>query len=142
MNFYTSQQTPTHIELAPLIDVVFLLLIFFMVSSSFLDKEALNIDLPKIPNAQSIATDNKLSVAIDAKGNYLVAGKTIEACNTHDLKKMLLTLTQKHPQKPLYIYGHSQSPHQSFVTLLALANEIKAKQIIIATRVQHVQSSI
>lgn len=78
MKFLPNQQDTPRVNLTPLIDVVFLLLIFLMVSTSFVDSSSLNIQLPEASKqAQPQTSSLKLSVSRD--GLYLIDGELIAA---------------------------------------------------------------
>lgn len=62
------------LELTPLIDVIFLLLIFFMVSTSFVVNREIAIKLPQSTSAANEPNDQQLIMLIDAAGDFLVAG--------------------------------------------------------------------
>lgn len=78
-------------NLTPLIDIVFLLLIFFMLTSHFVEDESLSIDLPEAESATTVADDKTLEVMIDENGqlNYkdnIIALEDLEQKLTVDLK--------------------------------------------------------
>ena len=64
------------IEITPLIDVVFLLLIFFMVSSSFVQKQVISVTLPESGTAFANVSDT-VKISLDAAGMYFVAGQPV-----------------------------------------------------------------
>ncbi|CAM2069080.1 Biopolymer transporter ExbD [Sulfidibacter corallicola] len=64
------------VDLSPLIDVVFLLLIFFMVSTRFKDDHGLDLDLPQSESRQSGQSEN-LSILIDGTSNIVIDGDTV-----------------------------------------------------------------
>lgn len=66
----------TAIRLAPLIDVVFILLVFFMLASSFLDWRAFEVGLPE-PQAGADPESTAVVVAVDAEGDFRVAGEAV-----------------------------------------------------------------
>ena len=75
MNFGNSQeQEETNIELTPLIDVVFLLLIFFMISTTFTKETALKINLPEANGEASEQQPQSLEVQVGATSQYALQG--------------------------------------------------------------------
>ena len=77
MNFRKGMSEEVEVNLTPLIDVVFLLLIFFMVTTTF-DKDAkININLPTTENAAASPTKMPMEVIIDAQGKYFVDGREV-----------------------------------------------------------------
>lgn len=77
MQFKRQVKAEESVNLTPLIDVVFLLLIFFMVSTTFTKETHLNIDLPEaVGEGAAVAADN-IEVSVDAQGNYSVNGQQL-----------------------------------------------------------------
>jgi biopolymer transport protein ExbD len=77
------------LELTPLIDVIFLLLIFFMVSTSFVVNREISIKLPESNSAASNAQEQQLIMVIDATGAFALAGKIYPDANVEVLAKVL-----------------------------------------------------
>ena len=72
MKFRRQRREELSINLTPLIDVVFLLLIFFMVSTTF-DKEArIRVDLPEAATKDEAVQEQTLEITVDANGRYYV----------------------------------------------------------------------
>ncbi|NIP95492.1 MAG: biopolymer transporter ExbD, partial [Akkermansiaceae bacterium] len=65
----------------PLIDIVFLLLVFFMLTSHFVQEQALNIDLPVADSGEVVTEDNQLEVVLDAEGRFLISDHFVEPDN-------------------------------------------------------------
>ena len=77
------------LELTPLIDVIFLLLIFFMVSTSFVVNREITIKLPESTSAASESNDQQLIMLIDAAGGFLVAGNLYRDTSVDALAEVL-----------------------------------------------------
>jgi len=58
-------------NMTPLIDIVFLLLIFFMLTSHFVRDDALNIQLPEAESGEQLDEDQSIEIAINAQGQWL-----------------------------------------------------------------------
>jgi len=71
-------RTPT-VELTPLIDVVFLLLIFFMISTTFVSRTGLQIQLPEVEHSQTNPDREQVEVMVTEDGSYLVDGEAVPA---------------------------------------------------------------
>jgi len=78
MRFLPAPQDTPRVNLTPLIDVVFLLLIFLMVSTSFVDSSSLNIHLPQA-SEQAEPPKATLEVAVTRHGEWLIDGEVINA---------------------------------------------------------------
>ena len=78
------------LSLTPLIDIVFLLLIFFLVATHFADQErSIDIPLPSASEAQALAAKPKeMIVNIKRNGDYFVRGDTVSAERLHELMRL------------------------------------------------------
>ena len=77
------------LELTPLIDVIFLLLIFFMVSTSFVVNREITIKLPESTSASSESKDQQLIMLVDAAGGFLIAGNLYRDTSVEALAEVL-----------------------------------------------------
>lgn len=87
------------IDVVPLIDVLMVLIIFFLVTMQFQDLRALNVKLPRIESAGSNVIRNELIISIKEKGETFVNGNEI---NIEDLEKILQS-SAKLQQKPMVL---------------------------------------
>jgi len=77
MEFEGRSRIHAHLDIAPLIDIVFLLLVFFMLTSTFLTPEAIELELPESSSA-SVAVATPIIVSLDQRGQLALNGKHIE----------------------------------------------------------------
>jgi len=119
--------------MTPLIDVVFLLLIFFMVTTSFPNQQ-LNLQLPTAGTSepQEQQKDNIFSLALYADGRIQLDDREIR--DAEELKAQLQQLLENHPQPALLIRAEQQTPHQQLVMALDTARQLGIQQLRIATR--------
>jgi biopolymer transport protein ExbD len=90
VNFHSSNiEEDANINLTPLIDVVFLLLIFFMVSTTFDTTSQLKINLPEASQEQTSIPPQKLNLLIDAKGNFFINSRELANNKSATLKAAL-----------------------------------------------------
>jgi biopolymer transport protein ExbD len=84
MQFEGRQRTSTVPNLTPLIDIVFLLLVFFMLTSHFVRDEVLNIDLPEADSGEALDAPQQIEVLITEEGTYSINSQivTLEALET------------------------------------------------------------
>ena len=75
MKLHNTKKKDITVNITPLIDVVFLLLIFFMVSTSFTRETQIEIELPKASGKQLDITPDVVEISIDAEGNFYVNKK-------------------------------------------------------------------
>ena len=135
MQFKRQQQAPVDVNLTPLIDVVFLLLIFFMVSTSFIKETHLTLNLPKAANSEQRAPDSvPLEVLVDSNGFYRVDGKALADVSREVLSSALKNLSEGNFNRPLTITSDADAPYQAVVTLIDTAGAMGFAQIHITTQ--------
>lgn len=105
------KRKPT-IDMVPLIDVLMVLIIFFLVTMQFQDLRALNVKLPKIESAGSNLIQNELIISIKAKGETFINGNEADRKN---LEKLLKT-SSRLPQKPMVLVVADENVPLKFVT--------------------------
>ncbi len=134
MNFRKGLTDEVELNLTPLIDVVFLLLIFFMVTTTF-DRDAkIKINLPTTTNASHEAQKNTLELLIDNKGNYCVDGREVLNNQPETLfRAMSQALDERGKNPPLIISADSNSNYQSVVTAMDIAGRLGLTNFSMAT---------
>jgi len=134
MNFRKGLTDEVELNLTPLIDVVFLLLIFFMVTTTF-DRDAkIKINLPTTTNAVSEAQKNPLELLIDNKGNYFVDGREVLNNQPETLfRAMSQALDGRGKNPPLTISADANANYQSVVTAMDIAGRLGLTNFSMAT---------
>ena len=133
MNFYSSKiEEDVNINLTPLIDVVFLLLIFFMVSTTFDTTSQLKIKLPEASQDQAFTPPQKLNLLIDAKGNFFLNSRELTNNKSATLKAALQR-AMADGKLPVVIQSDADSPVQSLVTAMDVVGQLGLSQVSIAT---------
>ena len=114
-----------HIDLTPLIDVIFMLLIFFILTMSF-SQTALKISLPQSQYSEKIRENNLLSITVSDEGKYLIKNDEVT------LDKIGLMLDENNDTQ-LNIVADANCPFQSFLNLVDLAKSKRQGKFILAT---------
>jgi biopolymer transport protein ExbD len=120
------------INLTPLIDVVFLLLIFFMVSTTFDTTSQLKIKLPEASQTQASEPPRKITLMIDAKGAFFVNSRELTNNKSATLKAAL-ERSMNDGKLPVLIQSDAASPVQSLVTAMDVVGQLGLPQVSIAT---------
>ena len=120
--FTDSLPDPGGPNLTPLIDVVFLLLIFFMVSSTFLEESAIEIRLPEASGKAPEQTPESLIIQITATGEWRLGETRVSAGNKRQLGAVLERNLSANSE--LIVQADARAPHQSVMTLLDLSSQI------------------
>ena len=122
------------IELAPLIDVVFLLLIFFMVSTTFIRESELSVDLPEAESQQQQLEEDVVEVTISADGEYAVNGRMLADNTLATLMRALADTKKDDVRRKLVINADANARHQSVVRAMDAAGQLGLTQLSITTR--------
>ena len=134
MNF--TQHVPDEVEvnLTPLIDVVFLLLIFFMLTTTFDRNAKIKIDLPKTQSAVAVAEKNAMELMIDGGGNYYIDGREVLNKKSETLfQAMSQALDDRGSNPPLVISADANANYQSVITAMDIAGRLGLTNFSMAT---------
>ena len=142
MKFSVPETEEVSINLTPLIDIVFLLLIFFMVSTTFQRETELEIALPEASaETSSEPAVSALILEIDATGAYRLSteqsGKSSDfaSVNIEQLSEMLKGLSAKNDTATLVIKADAKTPHQAVVQALDAARKANVTRVKFAAEV-------
>lgn len=133
MNFPRPQSEEISINLTPLIDVVFLLLIFFMVSTTFTKETQLKVDLPQATTDQ-VAQFDMLEIIIKADGSFAINDKALVNAQPKTLRAALLKESSGDLTTPLKISADASTPHQAVITAMDVAANLGFSQLSLTTR--------
>ena len=131
MTFRQARRPEVSINLTPLIDAVFLLLIFFMVSTSFTDLTQLTVYLPKVRGA-SASDEVGLVLVIDSAGVITVGGDPVPN-DAEGLYRVLEAAANGNFDVPVPLSADAMTPHQYVVTMLDVASQLELQRLTIAT---------
>jgi len=143
MKFSRSPQEEVTINLTPLIDIVFLLLIFFMVSTTFSKESQLRIRLPDAsPDAEVEQRPSRLVIAITASGDYSIRGPN-ESTGHHLLSRERSVLAQAMAKAKVaqgtddlvvVIRADRKTPHEAVVRAMDVARKLGLVRITFSTQ--------
>jgi biopolymer transport protein ExbD len=122
------------VNLTPLIDVVFLLLIFFMVSTTFERESELGIELPKADSKAEPTSKAHLDVGVDAKGHFFVNAKPLVNTQRETLLQAIRKEIGDGQKPPVVVSADGNAPHQSVMLVLDVAQELNLVKLRFATR--------
>ena len=133
MNLRPQRREAPEVNLTALIDVVFLLLIFFMVSTTFQRESELKIELPEASGEIAEAPVEALEIIIDAQGRYFLMGEQVINEELPTLRRALDKARgdQKEPQ--VIIRADARTPHQAVVRAMDAASQLGLVRISLAT---------
>jgi biopolymer transport protein ExbD len=122
------------VNLTPLIDVVFLLLIFFMVSTTFTRETQLSIDLPEAQGKPKEATEQQIEILVDESGNYRVNGEALVDGSMRTLQAAIYKISAGDTTLPMTISADAQAAHQDVVQAMDAAGQMGFVHLSITTR--------
>ncbi|MDX1518611.1 MAG: biopolymer transporter ExbD [Gammaproteobacteria bacterium] len=134
MNFQSRTSEDLDINITPLIDVVFLLLIFFMVSTTFERESEINITLPQASEEITEAKPDAINVAIDARGNIFVNDQALLNTQLSSIKEAIFDKLGQRSDAPVIISADSETDHQSVVKVMDAARQLGLVRITFATQ--------
>lgn len=133
MKFRRQSREDLSVNLTPLIDVVFLLLIFFMVSTTFTRETQLSVDLPEATGLQRDEVDRQVEILIDEQGQYRVNGRPLLDTRLRTLQAAMYEVSQGNTTLPLVISADAQAAHQAVVRAMDAAGQMGFSRLSIAS---------
>ena len=121
------------VNITPLIDVVFLLLIFFMVSTTFDRQAQLKVKLPEASASAEQQETESIFLAIDAKGQYYINDKQLVNTTIKTLKQALVKTMNDNKEIAVILKADANTPHQAVVTAMDAAAQVGLTRLSIAT---------
>lgn len=134
MKFGRPKKDAVEVNLTPLIDVVFLLLIFFMVSTTFTRETRLVVELPEADGVAAVAEARMVEVSVAADDSYAVNGERLTRSDRDTLRTLLLPLSQQGTDIPFVIVADAKASHQAVVTVMDVAGRLGFANLSITTR--------
>lgn len=128
MKFNQRSKEPVSLNVTPLIDVVFLLLIFFMTTTSFDKQTQLDIQLPSVDTHAQVA-ENTVEVIISAQGRIEVNHQLLPDTKAGTLKAAIKAHPQFNTRGKLIIAADAQATHQSVMRAMDVAGSLGYSQI-------------
>ncbi|NRA40426.1 MAG: biopolymer transporter ExbD [Planctomycetes bacterium] len=113
-------------DLTPMIDCVFLLLLFFIVTSTFSDQSLFEIDLPQAKHASSATTDDACILTISEHGNYAIGNTPLsdEQLGAH--------IEAMHEEKPITLFvinGDKKAPYEKIARAIDIAQGLQVENL-------------
>ncbi len=130
------------IELTPLIDVVFLLLIFFMVTTTFTKESEIKIRLPEAnPEEQAVDIEKQVEIMVSKDSAYAIRkpGENEVVSLVNSARETLLRSLSEFQDNPdilLVIRADKEATHQAVVNVMDVARDLKMSRITFATQNQ------
>ncbi len=122
------------LNLISLVDIFLLLLVFFMISTTFLDEARIKIRLPQAGAEPSMAADrDTIEVTVTAEGSYRVNGQALINSSSATLSNAIIKVAGENRDAPVTVRADARATHQSVVTAMDVIGRLGFRAINIAT---------
>ena len=122
------QRKQASIDIAPLMDMVFILLIFFIVTSTFTRETGVDVSKPRAQSASEVQKES-IMIAITRAGTIHVNERQVNLKGLEDMLRQMLT---KNPGREVVVIADKESNTGTMVTVIDAANLAGAKKVSIA----------
>ena len=133
MNLRRSRSEDPEVNLTPLIDVVFILLIFFMVSTTFQKESEIKIELPEASSEPVDTERDTFEIVIDADGRYFIDEQQVVNTELDTLKKAITKFLGDRKNLPVVIRADRRTPYESVVRAMDATSQLGLLQMSLAT---------
>lgn len=134
MKFRRQSRELEPMNLISLIDVMFFLLIFFMLSSTFTKETHLGVELPEATGTPSVDEKQKVEIVIGEQGSFSINGQSLVNNEVETLKSAILKVSDGKTDLPLLLTADAKTPHQYVVTAMDVAGQLGFVRISITSR--------
>ncbi|WP_045737825.1 biopolymer transporter ExbD [Xanthomonas sp. MUS 060] len=122
-----------HIDLVPLIDVILVLIIFFVVTTTFEARSTLQLQLPNASDQHTAVPPRALSVLINADGHYFVNDQEVLRTDLQSVKRSIAQVAGEDRTQPVLLRADARTPYQAVVTVQDALGQLGFRRIAIAT---------
>jgi len=128
-HFTSNDTTVSEINISPLIDVVFILLIFFIVTTVFIDETGVDVNKPRASSAEDLEK-HAILIAVTANGQIYQGGRSI---GIDGVRSVVAALLENDPTMPVIIQGDTHASHGIVVKVIDAAKLAGARSVSLAT---------
>ncbi len=121
------------LNLISLVDVVLMLLVFFMMTTHFIQSTSVNVELPSAGAPPVYSRADGIEVTVDAEGHYYVDQKPVAGTDPESLREALQTAAGDHRDQPIVLRADARATHQAVVTVMDVAGGLGFAQLQILT---------
>jgi len=128
-NFTGNDDASSEINISPLIDVVFILLIFFIVTTVFIEETGVDVNKPRAASAESLEKQAIL-LAVTANGQVYQGGRGV---GVDGVRSVVEAMLERDAATPVIIQGDAAANHGTIVKVIDAAKLAGAKSVSLAT---------
>jgi len=129
------------INVVSLIDVLLTLLMFFVLTTTFVQQGHLKVNLPQASDQPQPVADNTLVLVVDRSGHFFVGNNQVLGTDEDALKKAIRAIAGEDRGRPVLLRADGMTPHQSVVTAMDALGQLGFSHLSIATTPQSESST-
>lgn len=130
MNFRQQERPDVSIEITSLIDVIFMMLLFFMITTNFVSAPGIKVQLPKTSTQESLQEKKDVTIVVAPNQKIFLNDNAV---NLSELKQKLGAIAAETPTTLVIIRADTQVPHGEVVQVMDIARELGLTRLAIAT---------
>lgn len=130
----TERRDEPELNLIPLIDIIFILLIFFITTTTFNREAEISIELPVAKADPARTQDQTLEIIIDAQGQFYINHQLVVNTEVETLKRAISKAAEGLKDPPVVISADAKTPHQAVVTAMSAAQQVGFVHLTFATK--------
>ena len=130
---FGGEEEENEINLTPMLDVVFIMLIFFIVTASFIKEAGIDVNRPDAPVTESTPEDSNILIAIRANDEIYIDRRMIDP---RALQSNIQRMHAENPEGSVVIQAHKASTNKMLVTVMDAARDVGVYNISIAESTQ------
>lgn len=127
------KQDEPEINLVPLIDVILVLIIFFVITTTFDVRSTLQLQLPSASEQKASAPTQSLSVLVNADGRYFINDQEVLRTDVESVKQVIAQVAGDDREQPVLLRADARTPYQAVVTAQDALAQLGFRRIAIAT---------
>ena len=135
MNFSSkrNRRVPVEVNITPLIDIVFILLVFFLITATFVQNPGIEVDLPKASSSANKEQDDVLIVSLTKDANIILNGQILSA---DSLETKLEEIFKTRSKATIIIQADAKTNHGNVVKVMDISRKIGFTKLAIATEAE------
>lgn len=136
MNFRAPRSENFELNVTPLIDVVLVLLIFYMVSTTFVSESKMELTLPQASKEVPSEPPDKIEIAVDRQGNVFVNNKALLNTQLNTIRRALGDAHKSGSEPVVIINADAAASYQAVIDVMDAARQAGLYKITFPTRVR------
>lgn len=121
------------INVIPLIDVLLTLLMFFVMTTTFVQHASMKVTLPEASTTESASENQALTILVDAEGRYFIDNNEVLNPSVDALKEALVQVTGDDRTRAVVLRADAMTPHQHVVTAMDALGQLGFERLSLAT---------